>query len=251
LEKARQSLHDLPDLSQYILGLQDLAANALAPLRRFLEMIEVLSALVECFNALIDALLPPSPGPIITCVKALIEAFARLLLFIPPLSYIPTVLDLTVYTISVIDEVVGLFELLDQRLNEYKNVLTSALELGDLELAAITDCASGEARVLTVNLMEILKFITPLIQAIVTPIARLVPSPPLRTALKQVADIPTTLSAIQTGIEDTSGPPVLSPLLETMFILRNILVVMHNIVAPVIGDPANQVPKEVPTFDNF
>jgi hypothetical protein len=251
LETARESLHDLPDISKYIMSLQDVAAVALAPLRRFLELIEVIVAVMNCFNAIPDSLLPPSPGPIIDCIKALVEAFARLLAFIPPFSYLPTILDLADYAMLVIDEIVALFVLLDERITEYKSVLSNALELGDLELGAITDCASGETKVLTANLMEILKFITPLIKAIVQPISRLIPAPPIKKMLEQIADLPGTLTGIQDGIEATTGPPVLSPLLQAMYVLRNLMVVLYNVVAPIAGREANKQPEEVPTFNNF
>ena len=38
LQAARQSLYDLPDFSVYIMSMQNAAAAALAPLRRFLEL---------------------------------------------------------------------------------------------------------------------------------------------------------------------------------------------------------------------
>lgn len=251
LESARQSLYDLPDLSNYIMRLQDAAAAALAPLRRFLELIEVVVSIEACFFAVIDALFPPSPGPIIDCLKDFAKALARLLQFIPPFAYIQVILDLCDYTILLVDEIVGLFQILDAKLSEYKAVLAGALELGDLELATITDCAGTEVKALTLNLMDALKYITPLITVIVTPIARLVPIPAIADQLKALADIPATLEAIQTDIENTEGPPVVSELTEAMFSLRNIAAVLYNLLAPVIGKAADRQTANPPTFVNI
>lgn len=251
LQAARQSLYDLPDLSNYIMRLQDVAALALAPLRRFLEMIEVFVAVKECITAIPDALMPPSPTPIYNCLKALAKVFVQLLQYIPPFNYIPTIIDLCDYMIITVDEVVGLFTLLDDKINQQKAILAEALELGDLELIDITDCVSGETNALVINSMDILKYFTPLLSVILSPIARLMPVPILREKLKELADIPQTLNDIQETIEATEGPPVLDSLVETMFVLRNMMIVVANVLSPFVGQAANRQPVAAPTFDNF
>jgi hypothetical protein len=251
LEAARQSLHDLPDISVYLMSLQELAANALAPLRRFLELIELIAVIPACFSAVIDALFPPSPGPIIDCLKDFAKALARLIAFFPPISYIQTILDLCDYVILVVSEIISVFVLLDDRLTAYRKTLSEALELGDLELAAITDCASQEVGVLTLNLMDLLKFITPLIKVIVVPIARLIPEPNLRELLKSLANIPQLLTDAQALLEETEGPPVIQPLTDAMSALQAIAVGFYNVLAPIIGKAPDRRVSTVPDFVNF
>jgi hypothetical protein len=252
LEAARQSLYDLPDLSNYIMRLQDAAALALAPLRRFLELLEVLISIEACFFAIIDALFPPSPGPIIDCLKEFAKSLARLLAYIPPFPYVQVILDLCDYTILLVDEIVALFQLLDAKLSEYKVTLADALELGDLELAAITDCAGTETTALTLNLMDTLKFVTPLITVIVTPIARLIPIPAVSDQLIALSNIPATLDSIKGDLESTEGPPVVEDLVTAMFSLRNIAVTIYNLLAPVVGKPSDrQIAPQVPKFVNI
>lgn len=251
LETARQSLHDLPDISTYIMSMQNAAALALAPLRRFLELIEVVLTIKECFSVIPDSLLPPDPTAIIDCIKNLAKAIARLAAFFPPLSYIPTILDLANFVIQIVDEIISLFELLDQRLTQYTAVLNSATELGDLELAAVANCGSAEANIQILNAMEILKFVTPIINSILTPIARIVPEHNLRQVLEDIADVPAQLDLVETDIQSTVGPPVLEPLIQLMVILRNAAVMLYNTAAPIIGREANKGPRDIPEFQNF
>ena len=251
LETARQSLYDLPDLSNYIMRLQDSAAAALAPLRRMLEIMEVMVAIKQCMSAIPDALLPPSPGPILDCLKALFKAFALLLQYIPPFNYIPTLIDLLDYVIIVVDEVVNLFTLLDNKITAQIATLTTAIDLGDLELAAMTDCASGESQVLILNSMDILQFTTPLISAMLSPISRLVPESILKEKLEQLATISTQLEDIEETIGQTPGVPVIGPMLDTLTLLRNLAIIVANTVAPIISGDASRQPRDFPTFVNF
>lgn len=251
LEAARQSLYDLPDLSTYLMSMQELASNALAPLRRFLELIEIILAIKSCQEAIIDALLPPSPGPIIECVKDLIKAIARLVSFFPPFEYVKTLLSLDLYIISVIDEVVGLFVFLDERITEAKQGIIQALELGDIDLGAIHDCSGEQAYKLIFNMMDILKYVTPLLSILLAPIARLVPIPELRDMIKSLADIPKTLTNIQSEIGDAQGPPALGSLLEAIVAIRNIASWMYNVLAPVVGRDGDLQPVRLPTLQNF
>ena len=182
LEAARQSLYDLPDLSVYLMSMQELAGNALAPLRRFLEMIEVIVAIKSC---------------------------------------------------------------------QYKANIDIALELGDIELGAINDCAGEQAYKLVVNAMDILNFISPILSILLNPLARLMPIPELRKILKDLSSLPAVLAGIQADIEAAQGPPALGALMESITGIRNITVWLYNILAPVVGRDGDQQPRTMPSFENF
>lgn len=248
LAAARQSLYDMPDLSTYLMSLQEAAALALAPVRRFLEMVEIILAIKSCQDAVIEALLPPSPGPIIECIKDLIKAIARLASYFPPFEYVKTMLSLCLFIIQVIDEVVDLFVFLDAQLARYLVVILAALELGDTDLGSIADCAGAEVTQLTVNMMDVLQYITPLLKIMLDPLARLVPIPQLRDILKQIANIPQTLTDIKATIGQAQGPPVIGELMQTINSMRNISVLAYNLLAPVVGRDSNLQPKELPEF---
>jgi hypothetical protein len=238
LQAARQSLYDLPDLSQNIMRLQDLAALAVAPLRRMLEMVEVILAIKNCLQAVLDSLLPPSPGPLLECFKGLIQAIARLASYFPPFTYVKTALSIMAFAIAVIDEVVALFVQLDIRITEYKEVATAAVSLGDLELATMADCATGETTPLIINAMDLLITITPLISLMLEPLVRLIPDPTLREEFKKLANLPETLTTIKEGIEQVGGVPGLETLLDVLWTARNVIVQMYKILAPVVGADA-------------
>lgn len=250
LQAARQSLYDLPDFSVYIMSMQNAAAVALAPLRRFLEMVEIILAIKSCQQAVIDALLPPSPGPIIDCLKDLIKAIARIASFFPPLEYVKTALSLAKFAIQILDEVISLFELLDQRITQLKENIDLSLELGDLELGAINDCAGGMTPIV-VNSMDILKFVTPMLKIMLEPLARLIPIPALRKMVKDIANFPALLTNAQSAIESAQGPPVLGDLMEMIVQMRNIAVLMYNTLSPVVGRDPDMRPRTVPSFQNF
>jgi hypothetical protein len=248
MSAARQSLYDLPDLSTYLMSLQEVAALALAPVRRFLEMVEIILAIKSCQDAIIEALLPPSPGPIIECIKDLIKAIARLASYFPPLEYVKSMLSLCKFIIQVIDEVVDLFVFLDQQLANYILVLQNALELGDLELGALADCAGSEITALTVNMMDVLKYVTPILKILLEPLARLVPIPALREALKKIANLPALLTDIKSAVGQADGPPVIGGLMSLINDMRNAVVILYNVLAPVVGRDSDLKPRTLPTF---
>ena len=251
IKAARQSLYDLPDLSTYIMSMQDAAAAALAPLRRYLEMIELLMAFQECQKAVVEALLPPDPEPILDCLKNLVKAFAQLASYFPPLSYVKTYMSLALYAIQVLDEILDLFEFLDEILTGYQQTLARAVELGDIDLGAIVDCAGTEVTALTINLMDILEFVTPVLKYMLEPIERLMPLPPLKDIIRDLEDIPRVLDDARIAVEGSTGVPVLEELFQAMTMIRNAAVLAYNTLAPVVGKESNQVPRAIPEFDNF
>jgi len=252
LEVARKSLHDLPDPSAYLMALQDSAALALAPLRRFLELMEIILSIKDCFSVLPDSLLPPDPEAVLDCIKNLVKAIARLAMFFPPLSYIPTVLSVMDFVILTVDEVISLFVLLDQRISYYKSVLNTAISLGDLELAAFANCGSAEVRIQIINSMDILMFVSPLAEAILRPLIRLLPgSGPIKDRLEDIAATSAAISGIKDDIVASATLPVLEPLLQQMTILRNAAVFLYNKVAPIVGRPTDRTQRDIPILENL
>lgn len=248
LAAARQSLYDLPDASVFIVRMQEVASLALAPLRRYLEMVEIILAIKSCQEAVINALLPPSPGPILDCLKDLVRAIARITSYFPPFSYVKSMLSLCRYIVNTIDEAISLFVFLDQRLAEYQAVLANALELGDLDLASISDCAGTEVIQLTVNLMDMLDVVPPLLRILLEPIARLVPIPQLRDELSKITDFPAQLAQLRQTIEATQGPPVIGDLVQLMNNMRNAGVILYNTLSPVVGRDPELTTRTLPEF---
>jgi hypothetical protein len=217
-----------------------------------LEMIEVILAVKNCLQAVLDALLPPSPGPLLECFKGLLQAIARLASYFPPFNYVKAALSIMAFAVAIIDEVVALFVELDIRITEYKEVATEALTLGDLELAGMADCATGEITPLVVNSMDLLIMITPLISLMLEPLVRLIPDPTLREEFQKLSNLPETLEIIKEGISEVGGIPGLDTLLDTMWTARNVVIQMYKVLAPVVGaSSSGMTVMSMPTLVNL
>lgn len=255
LESVRQSFYDLPDPSTYLMQFFGSTQLALAPLRRFLDMLEILLAIQECINSVVDAVATLSPKPIIDSLAGLVKALGRITTLFPPLSYIPPMIDLTRLVITVIDQLLDFFEFVDGRISALKASLDYAIELGDTDLAAIVDCATDDLNKQMVSNFDILRGIVPLLQLLMTPITRLIQNPALRKALEPILGAGDDLIA---GVEDVSdqilsdaGVPVLDTLLTPLVVMRNSVAQLHNIVAPIVGRAPNLTTRSLPDYDNL
>lgn len=251
LEAARQSLYDLPDASTYLLSLQNSLATSLAPLRRMLETVQVLVSIKDCILAIPKAIGSLSPTPVTNCLKGLRKAFAIITSYVPPFPYLATIEGTADYLIATIDEVFNLFTLLDTKITEQLQVLTDAQALGDLELAAVANCITDEVTPLVLNVFDVLKFATPLLTAIAEPIALVTGSSSLTSAVKALANLPSTLEQVRTSIEQTAGVPVLDDLVSAMNDLRNLCVTIGNLAGGLHGGSTSRQPRAEPTYVNF
>jgi hypothetical protein len=251
LEVAKQSILDFPDPSYFIMRMLDAAAVALAPLRRYLEMIEVVFALKQCMEAVKDALLPPSPKPIIDCLKDLLEKIQRILALFPPLSYIQTALDISDIAVQLVDEILAIFYFLDEKVTAYKALINAGIDLGDLELAQIGDCASSDTKAITLNMLGPVKLTLPLFRSILQPLTRFIPNEQLKKYVEDLADLSKAFDQAESTILAQEGPPVIERLMTPLAQLRNLSASTYNILAPVIGKPANMPLVPLPEFDNF
>jgi len=252
LYKARESLYDLPELSTYIMGMQDNMSLGLAPIRRFMDLMEIIAIFQSCMTAIIDCILPPNPKPIIDCVQDLVLAIGRIAAMFPPFSYIACGMDIANFAIIGVDEIIALFQHLDDKITEARETLAYALELKDIELVQIIDCASGESNALVINSMDFLKMIVPLMVLMAKPFVRLLRLKILEEkVLDEIRDIPKRLEELKEDLTTAEGPPVLTPLMQSILIVRNAGVVMYNTLAPFLGKAADKEPKGMISFHNF
>ena len=61
MEKAWEGLRSIPDPDELLLKFQDTLTTALAPVRRFLEMVEIFMAVYGCIKAIPEAIMSLSP----------------------------------------------------------------------------------------------------------------------------------------------------------------------------------------------
>ena len=65
--------YEIGDIPEIVQNMLDSLNTALAPLVPFLNMIDVIKAIVDCIQAIPDCLSPPSPTPLVECIPNLIE----------------------------------------------------------------------------------------------------------------------------------------------------------------------------------
>lgn len=251
LQAVRQSLYDLPELSTYLMQLQGNLTVSLTPLRGFLELLEIVILIKNCVESLIDALMPPRPGPIIDCFKNLAAAFKRLTKLFPPWSYVHTMLDVVDYIFAMTDEVYALFQELDDRITSVAGVLDLATARNDTDLAALLDCTSDETRLLTVNAAEALSLIVPLAKLFLEPLARITGSSQMKDALQALDSLNGTVSSLKDSYRQAVSLPVLSPLLTAIDSMRKALAIVYNVAAPIVGRTGNKYVSPPPALTHL
>jgi len=271
MQKGWDGLGKIPDPGDLLAKFQDPMALALAPVRRFLEIVEAFLAVKNCIFAIPDSIMRLSPSPIFDCLEGLVEVLAKLLGWIPPLSYIWLALDIFDYCILLIDEILLFFTRLDNKLTEYTEAMSLATLIGDLELIAIVDCGISEVRPSMVTALDMLKFIQMISDVLVEVFLRLIPTEEMQKAARDYAAAGAHISAAREAMATgqsvlpeypgmvveaiTQNPlvpvPPLGALLGVMNISRNAMVLLYNILAPMVGSSERRTSRELPTYNNF
>ena len=274
MEKAWAGLRSIPDPDKLLIEFQDVLATALAPVRRFLEIVEVIVAIYNCVKAIPEAVMSLSPQPIYDCLQGLAKEMAKLLSWFPPMAYVRLGMELASYCIDLLDEIIALFTELDNTLTGYINLWNNAQALLDNELQSILQCASTDALARVAMALDVLKFIRPAADILNDVFIRLLPTSEAVKGLKksrddyQAADtyVASAVTAIRAG--DTELPvfgvtaqelvqhpivpvPPLGSLFEALNQTRNSMVMMYNILAPLVGEDANKISRDTPQFTNF
>jgi hypothetical protein len=275
LQAAYDTIDKIPDPMDLILKLQDLLVVAMAPVRRYLEMVESFAAIKECFSAIPEAILTLSPDPILDCFKALTTALARVLSWLPPMCYVKTGMDIAGYCIDMLDAVFDLFTMLDRKIAALVELDQLATNLGDLELAGMVGCGMQSITISINQLMPLLKFVMPINNVLMEMFTRLLKLGPLKKAAKEytesaqhIGKISDTMGEIANGnwtgagLPDSQGeyaPPVsdrnpiipfppLTPLIGALGIMRNTMVLIYNCLAPLVGEEPNKQGRAIPSY---
>jgi len=274
MQKAWNALGKIPSPSELLAQFQDQLALALAPVRRFLEMVETFITFKNCLEAIPKAVKRMNPTPIYDCLKELRKAIARLLSWVPPFSYIRLAADIASYCMDLIDEVVEFFVAVDTLLTEYIQVFTDAELLGDLDLMDITLCGATAFRAHLSTVLDLLKFIQPINNVLLEVFVRLFGSA-MSNQMKKVKDDMDVNNAYLASVSTAvSAPgaivlppypghtppsktqhvlvpvPPLSPLIECLNQTRNAMVYLYNALAVLTGDD-EKLTRQLPEFQNF
>jgi hypothetical protein len=207
IEKAWDSLHSIPKADQLLMEFQDAIAAALAPVKRYFEIIEILSDIQACFMAIPKAIMQLSPDPVMDCFENLFKDLARVLSWMPPMSYVALGCSLAAYCIDMMDEIISLFVELDDILTDYITTFQEAELLGDNELISILGCAASDIKVRLIIVMDLLKFVKPANDILVNMFIRLLPNSEMVKTLKDIKEKYDDLDAYvgQAGVSIRGG----------------------------------------------
>ncbi len=125
------------------LNLMEVIQPALTPLVPMFQIVEALSAVVTCVQAIPDALDPPDPTVLTACLPDLAKKMEKLLRLLPQLSLpilLVRLLDLVIDTLRQAREK---FVHLEAQLTQIQGAVNRAKELEDAGLMAIAQCARG------------------------------------------------------------------------------------------------------------
>lgn len=275
LQKAWDGLNKIPSPDELLLRLHDALAALLAPVRRFLELVEIVVAIQDCVLAIPDAILELSPSPIYDCASNLAKAIARVLSWIPPFAYIKMTRDIARYCIDVIDEVILLFMEIDDRLTEWITFWNEAQLTANTDLQGILECGSTSIKAQLVIVLDLLKLVKALTDPMMAVFSRTIPDASTRKQLSRAQASYTEadsymVSAVASMRQGSATLPpypgasgstkqqhqlVPIPPIGDMFIginaMRNALVMLHNVLSPLAGLEADRTQRDTPTFDNF
>lgn len=267
IQKAWDTLDRIPDAGDALCKFQDSIAMALAPVRRYLEMVEAFATLTLCMESLPKALMYLSPDPIIDCLKNLRKTVLRILSWIPPLSYVRFTCGIASYFIDIIDEIVSFFQAVDDKIDDYVTTFSNANLLGDLDLIQFVNCGMSDLLPTLSMSLDLLKFLAPAMNIMMEVFLRFLPSDQMKQAVQNYQNAGSFFDAASLsirgglGFPDVPGftPPVvpqppivtiprIGGLVMMMNQSRSAMVLLYNLLVRFIGEEPNKVEREMPTF---
>jgi len=255
IEQAWDAISSIPDPAEIMSKFMNTLNLALAPIRKYLQMVEVIIAIKQCVEAVPKAIMTLSPNPIFDCLKALARTIVMIMQDIPPFPYIFMAVDVAGICVDLIDAMIALIERLDAKIAALVNLQNYAAALGDLELIDLANCGLAGVKLTMQRLLDVLKIIKPINDIIIQVIMRLMPIPALQKAVEAYSSAGSTmdstsseLSAGGGAVSATTGLPSLSLMFSGMAIARNAVAMVYNILAPFTGVDDTKPMIDPPSF---
>jgi hypothetical protein len=273
IQDVRRAINNLTDPSEMIMSLMSKLTVALAPIKRYIEMLDAMMAVKGCMQAIPEAILTLSPQPIYDCFENLGKAIAVLLSYIPPMAYVRMGCDIANFAILVVDEIISVFHELDTKATAYLTTYDLAVAQADSELKLTAQCALGELNALGLNMFDLIKAISIAMDVFLDFMLKFYPA--LKETAKTLKDNMLDLDALKEALEngDQYLPdatkteeeliaeanelheaiplPPLRPLFEALNALRNVGAFIYNLLGPSVGLDPDKVQIETPEFVNF
>jgi len=251
LQSALLSIRKIPDPDELITDLMKHASVALAPVRRYLEMVEITVYLFDCIKAIPMSIITLDPGRIYDCMENLSKAIARILSYFPPMEYVRTLVDLLAFAIDVIDAIVTAFSDLDAKLAAYAELDVYAIARGNTDLSEIVTCSRTDVDALITQMFALLKYIIPMISILLSPIMRFIPSVELQKTANNMVVFNASLLGFEASFRENQETSGLGQMLTDMNEMRSSLVMAHNVLAPIVGLDGDKTNRELPEFRYF
>jgi len=256
LQDFRKSLYQLPDPSEYLLKLLSTLSTVMMPIRQFIEILETVFLIKDCMMSIPNAIMQLSPKPVFDCLKKLLKKLTQLIGYIPPLSYLRSFVDLVGVIVLMLDEIVGMILWLDMQITRYTALVAEALNTGDTALMQIAQCQASEMRMVTLNAVEVMRMVGPLLRLLLEPILSFISNPVLQAKMSQSLDLQAQLDNMADVVRDLSLDSiqplllVLSTLATALNLMQTMLVDIYNVVASILGkEPIAH--RDPPTTVNF
>jgi hypothetical protein len=145
----------IPDATEVAKQLMAQTSAALAPLVPIFNLIDVVLALFNCVKAIPDALgPPPDPAKLAKCVPELSQKAAKLLKLVPQLSVPFMVVGLIDVLLTFLEGMRNQLKCIVATEARIAQAAARAAELGNVELAAVVDCASANVDAQMKNFSE-------------------------------------------------------------------------------------------------
>ena len=143
-----------PDLIEVVNALFGQLNAALAPITPILDILDVIFAIVDCIQAAVDAISQLDVGPLLDCIKGLLQAVNKILAFLPFLWIPLLVRDVVLLLIQYINAIIALWQNIKARLTAFALARLKGNEPGQFALSAVLDCAEVNFTVQVQNLNE-------------------------------------------------------------------------------------------------
>jgi hypothetical protein len=185
-----------------LLPFMNLLQGLMVPIMMILVLASIAKALIDCVKSIPEAIGSFSPGPIIDCLEKLAKIFPLLTQFIPPLSYIKTIVDIIRIAIALLDSFI---ESILLTIEAAARLAQFDVDIGILpDLGRYRQCVDSEIDAQYQQLAQSLRTTGPLF-GIIAQFLELINLPPLSKFITPLRDAANALANAQAAdLEDGS-----------------------------------------------
>lgn len=277
--KLGTAIDSIPDGGQLIGEFLDDLQEQLAPLSAILEIVEALMAVYTCLKELPENVMTLDFAAILECVQKVAKAIALLFGYVPPMGYIRTAVDISGFSVDLIDEIFTLLRKVDNKITALISTYEEAKQLADGDLQVMSECAADEVAWLMDKIMQLIGFIKQTNDPLIGMFKRLLPGGDLKVSLKnaqkQYDESTEYLEDVASAVSDAGSwagveipdylsmefevkdiheivpVPQMEPVMAAINDIRGACVIIYNGLAPLVGVEPNKSPVPDPVYRNF